>query len=456
MLCECRFVVVILALGCLQVRLSDAAEDGLARTPPMGWRSWNEFHGNINDEIVRKQAKAMSAKRNEKGEVSKEGISLYDLGYDDIGLDDNWQHCKAGINGSFHKADGTPIVNKDRFPNMTAMTDYIHSLGLKAGWYHNNCLCKETKNIWNGNDHYAGDAKATLQYGFDSVKLDGCGAFLNLSLWYNLLNAPKKKIMIENCHWGGEVPTLTHCPYHMYRTCGDISARWDSFRKNLMSTVKFQAPRRPLSRPGCWAYPDMLEVGRLPNFEEDRAHFGAWVITSSPLILGHDMANETTMKRIWPIISNKRLIEINQAWAGTPGALFMTKKGSGPGNRTDDIQIWLKLLKDDSVAMFTLNHNLHEEGKVESMSISVQELTDFVNSYKTSNTIGPWNNFETLTARCVYSGKDVTNVVYNKTEKTITVVVGGHDSSFLKLKPSSSLATLSYFGCEGCLNGPLE
>ena len=76
----------------------------------------------------------------------------------------------------------------------------------------------------------------------------------------------------------------------------------------------------PLSRPGTWAYPDMLEVGRLANATEDRSHFGAWAISSSPLILGFDMADNRTMGRVWPIITNREVIQVNQAWAGHPGA----------------------------------------------------------------------------------------------------------------------------------------
>jgi hypothetical protein len=49
----------------------------------------------------------------------------------------------------------------------------------------------------------------------------------------------------------------------------------------------------------------MLEVGNLASFEEDRAHFGAWCIASAPLILGHDLANDATNDKIWPIITNK-------------------------------------------------------------------------------------------------------------------------------------------------------
>merc|ERR1719350_168440 len=75
----------------------------------------------------------------------------------------------------------------------------------------------------------------------------------------------------------------------------------------------------PLSRPGTWAYPDMLEVGRMPSLQEDRAHFGLWVITSSPLILGLDLANRSDVDRVWEVIANPEAIAINQAWAGHPG-----------------------------------------------------------------------------------------------------------------------------------------
>jgi hypothetical protein len=62
--------------------------------------------------------------------------SLCDLGYCDVGLDDNWQLCSSyGPNKySYHDANGRPVVNTARFPDFIAMTDYAHSLGLTAGW----------------------------------------------------------------------------------------------------------------------------------------------------------------------------------------------------------------------------------------------------------------------------------------------------------------------------------
>jgi hypothetical protein len=60
--------------------------------------------------------------------------SLLELGYDHVGLDDAWQACGTGINGSFHDAGGNPLVNLEAFPNMTAMNALIHAKGVKSGW----------------------------------------------------------------------------------------------------------------------------------------------------------------------------------------------------------------------------------------------------------------------------------------------------------------------------------
>ena len=63
--------------------------------------------------------------------------SLCDLGYCDVGLDDNWQECGSyGTLGvlHFHDKDGNPIVNTKRFPDFNKMTDHAHGLGLTSGW----------------------------------------------------------------------------------------------------------------------------------------------------------------------------------------------------------------------------------------------------------------------------------------------------------------------------------
>ena len=63
----------------------------------------------------------------------------------------------------------------------------------------------------------------------------------------------------------------------------------------------------------------MLEVGNLANATEDRSHFGAWAIVSSPLILSFDLTDSARMDRAWPIISNRRVLAVNQHFVGDPG-----------------------------------------------------------------------------------------------------------------------------------------
>ena len=66
-----------------------------------------------------------------------DGESLLSLGYTSVGLDDAWQACDKGVNGSFHDAMGNPIWNHTTFPDPAGMVAKAHSLGLKAGW----CKC---------------------------------------------------------------------------------------------------------------------------------------------------------------------------------------------------------------------------------------------------------------------------------------------------------------------------
>ena len=92
---------------------------------------------------------------------------------------------------------------------------------------------------------------STLDYGFDSIKLDGCGAQRDLDLYASLFNATGKAILIENCHWGGTVPNATWCPWNYFRTSGDVRANYGSIVGNLQTTIQWA--KTGLSAPGCWA-----------------------------------------------------------------------------------------------------------------------------------------------------------------------------------------------------------
>mmetsp|Transcript_16417 Transcript_16417/g.22897 ORF Transcript_16417/g.22897 Transcript_16417/m.22897 type:complete len:444 (-) Transcript_16417:47-1378(-) len=353
-----------------------AIDNGKGMTPPMGWRSWNLYGTNVNQKLIMKIMDGMASR---KRTVDGKPTSLCDLGYCDVGLDDNWQVCghSPKHDYTYHSDAGSPIVNEKLFPDLKAMTNHAHSLNLTAGWYFNNCICRETS-CGNGKDHgetdescYRGDVEAIVKFGFDSVKLDGCGTQRDLSVWARLFEEKGKSIMIENCHWGETVPNKTWCPFNFYRTTPDVRASYASVLQNLRDSYKFIAQN--LSYPGCWAYPDMLEVGCQHgpggsedpglSMEETRTHFGAWAIVSSPLTLSHDVNNDTIMDQIWPIISNKEIIEVNRAYAGFSGGPFATSKKSITIVSGDDkvsIPTWTLLYKplaydNSKVAVLLMN-----------------------------------------------------------------------------------------------------
>eukprot|EP00048_Salpingoeca_helianthica_P017746 m.238839 g.238839 ORF g.238839 m.238839 type:complete len:427 (-) comp22077_c0_seq1:33-1313(-) len=326
-------LIVALLLVVLGARADD---NGRAVKPPMGWRSWN-FHQCQIDQSMMEKAFAALADRSRI--VDGVPTSLADLGYVDAGLDDCWQECGAygPQKYTYHNASGWPQVNFTRFPDMKHMVDVAHSLGLRAGFYSNNCKCKDHCTDM---ECFASDVAATLSWGFDSIKLDGCGKEENVSLWRAVFNTTASRpIMIENCHNGPNTPwgrEPAQCPFHMYRSSTDIAPCWGSILANLQTAVPLAAAG--LSYPGCWAYPDMLEVmqtnsqGRMPLLTplESRSHFGLWAIVSSPLILGFDLSNASLIDAAWPFITNREVIAVNQQWAGFSGSIFY----SSPDNTT--------------------------------------------------------------------------------------------------------------------------
>lgn len=100
---------------------------GLAQRPSMGWRSWNAYHNDVTQAKIEAVMDAMVAKQSG-------GRSILELGYSSVGLDDAWQACGQGFNGTFHAVDGTPLWNNVTFPDPSGMVAKAHSLQLKAGW----------------------------------------------------------------------------------------------------------------------------------------------------------------------------------------------------------------------------------------------------------------------------------------------------------------------------------
>jgi alpha-galactosidase len=316
-----------------------ANDNGLGLSPPLGWRSWNLYGNNVNQTLIMSIMKGMASRTRT---VDGKPTSLCDLGYCDVGLDDHWQACgspDAAPGMHYHDKDGNPIVNETVFPDFKQMTDYAHSIGLTSGWYGNNCDCSDHCSSKEECDmQIKQDVAALHKYGFDAWKLDGCGGETDLVTFNKFISELGKPIMVENCHWGSVVPfkpdpslpPAEGCPWNFYRSSGDVRASYASVLHNLATVAPLHQSN--LSYPGCWAYPDMLQVGckhgpggpQDPGLspEETRSHFGAWAIVSSPLTLSHDVWDDDVSEKIWPVIANTEVLGVNQAYDGDSGGVY--------------------------------------------------------------------------------------------------------------------------------------
>ena len=238
--------------------------------------------------------------------------------------------------------------------------------------YQINCICcdefTDSGNLTWKQKVYTADAKQLLDAGFHGVKLDDCGDGSGAGLLQRVaaIAASGKALLIENSNQGvgGPAPAIPHngrdnpknadaaCPFNMFRTGGDIVPDFGVVVDKLQRTVPYlgNATFAPISRPGCWAYPDMLEVGNFASgataHAESRTHFGAWCIVSSPLILGLDLTDAATVDAVWDIISNTEAIAVNQQWAGQPGRLVVDAATH---------QVWSKQLPDHGIAVLAFN-----------------------------------------------------------------------------------------------------
>jgi alpha-galactosidase len=114
----------------LLVARAECAEDGVGVLPLMGWRDWNQYGGDISQDIMISTMNAMVAP------FPGTNVSLASVGFRDVGLDDVWQLCGSygPANYTYHDVDGNPVVNTARFPNMSALPATAHALGLTAGF----------------------------------------------------------------------------------------------------------------------------------------------------------------------------------------------------------------------------------------------------------------------------------------------------------------------------------
>ncbi|WP_436761374.1 glycoside hydrolase family 27 protein [Streptosporangium sp. V21-05] len=315
---------VLLSLAVLAVALTPATraqalENGVGRTPPMGWNTWNTFGCDINETLIRQTADAMA------------GNGMRDLGYQYVVVDDCWFDPNRDSAGNLQ-------ASPSRFPGgMKALGDHLHARGLKFGLYQGplDKTCAQYFNSYPGAtgslDHEVQDARQFAAWGVDYLKYDWCSPtgtiddqVRTFAKMRDALAATGRPILYSinpnSIHektgprrdWGDVA--------NIWRTTEDITNAWNTGQTNgypmgIQNIVDVNVPLASYARPGQFNDPDMMEVGRGGmNDTEMRSHFALWAVMASPLIAGNDVRNMDSATST--ILKNQNLIAINQDTLG--------------------------------------------------------------------------------------------------------------------------------------------
>jgi len=355
-----RWEVVLRAsnrLGTAESRLAIVSGDALALTPPMGWNTWNVFGGSPDDAKVRAAADAMARS------------GLIDHGWTYINIDDCWQRKHSATNPSVGGAprDGEGrIMPNARFPDMKALCDHIHGLGLKAGIYSSPGLytCQGHAGSLG---HEEQDARRYAEWGFDYLKYDWCYTSYtadDVSLhhqripWATMAKAlagTKRDIVFSLSETLDVWPWAREVGANCWRTTGDIQDTWAS-----IDGIGFnQNGREIVAGPGHWNDCDMFEVGMLgggklrptrltPN--EQYTHVSLWCLLASPLLIGCDLAQLDDFTR--GLLANDEVIAVNQDPLGRQARRVA---------RDENVEVWAKEMEDGSRAVGLFNRGEFEE-----------------------------------------------------------------------------------------------
>jgi alpha-galactosidase len=324
----------------LAVLATGAGAQTVAATPPMGWNSWNFFAGKVTDKDIRATADLLVS------------TGMRDAGYVYLNIDDTWEGKRD--------AQGR-IQSNEKFPDMKALSDYVHSKGLKLGIY--SSPGPQTCERFEGSmGHEEQDAQTYADWGIDYLKYDLCSYRTVMQQQAPNDPAAQNKLMrdaYEKMHQAilktGRPMVYSLCQYgwdsvwewgpsvgaNLWRTTGDISANFD--RMSLIG--REQAGLAKFAGPGHWNDPDMLEVGNGKlTHDENVTHMTLWAMLAAPLIAGNNLTLMTP--EVAAILMNKDVLAIDQDALGEQGQRVYAE---GP------VEIWAKPLKDGSKAVAIFN-----------------------------------------------------------------------------------------------------
>jgi alpha-galactosidase len=335
-----RLALSLIALATLLPFAQAQTQPALAATPPMGWNSWNWFAGKVTQDDVKAAADLIVS------------TGMRDAGYVYVNIDDTWEG-KRDASGVLH--------TNEKFPDMKALADYVHSKGLKLGIYSGpgDLTCAKYEGSLG---HEQQDADMYASWGIDYLKYDLCGFRTKMNAdapgdklkqdammrdaymkMHQALVKTGRPIVYSLCQygfdsvwqWGAEVGG------NLWRTTDDVKENFPSIAliaNNNIGLGKYAGP-------GHWNDPDMLEVGNGKlTLDENRTHMGMWAMLAAPLLAGNNLTKLTP--EVTAVLTNREVIAIDQDALGKSAERVYQE---GP------VQIWSRPLADGGRALAVIN-----------------------------------------------------------------------------------------------------
>ncbi|MCI3271116.1 glycosyl hydrolase family 28 protein [Streptomyces cylindrosporus] len=326
------------------------SDNGQSLRPAMGWSSWSFVRRWPTEAKIKAQADALAAS------------GLKDHGFVYVNLDDFWQKCDS--NGFVVDSFGRWAVDSAKFPSgIKALADYVHSKGLKFGFYVTPGIAKSavTRNTpIEGTSYHAKDiadtskteknyncknmyyidygkpgaqefvnswAKQFASWGVDYLKIDGVGSqdIPDVQAWDKALRNSGRPI---NFALSNNLPIANAATWRQlansWRTQGDVECYcgpgdngsgypltdWSHVSARFTSAANWQQ----YAGPGGWNDLDSLEIGNGDQVgltaDQRRSHFTLWAMAASPLLLGTDLTHLDTVDKA--MLTNDRLISVDQ------------------------------------------------------------------------------------------------------------------------------------------------
>lgn len=378
-----------------------------AKTPPMGWNSWDCFGPNATEEEVKANADFMAKHLKQYG---WEYVVL-DLGWYGENIDDrNYKQPNIPLHvDAYGRLIPDPVMHPSskNGTGLQPLADYVHTLGLKFGLHimrgipwkavEEKCRIKGTDKTadqisykreicpWFNSMHtldfsqpeaqkyYDSIMELYASWGVDYIKADDVNAWHEVERStgsptgegspYRIDDIEGMSTAIDNCGrdivfslspGGPETTVINHLRKNVnsWRISADFWDEWGSFVKQTDRCAIWA----PFVTQGHWPDADMLPFGYMPrgesgghkrfsNFsiEEQKSVISLWCMFRSPLMFGGHLPR--CGQETIDLLTNQEILDINQH-----------SFGNKEFYRTEDVRLWTAQNRKGSVyvALFNL------------------------------------------------------------------------------------------------------